>query len=337
MTTVGFVGATGLMGHGMAKNIARAGMSLRYTLRSESQRVEDLDGLGARQAPGIAALGRDCDVVVICVTSSADVEEVVDSLLEEPREGLVIVDSSTSEPTSTMKLSERARAQGVGYVDAPLTKGPAAAEAGDLNVMVGGAEADVARVLPVLEAFAGSVLRTGDVGTAHTLKLVNNTVIQAFCNALAEGFTVAGKAGLDPRLVHEILGRGGMNAPFLHAIAGALDGDHAGATAGLYRRASPYCQSLRPLGLDLPGAVQVAHSEEEIRQHAGHYEPLNHEGFARRVRNLRRDEPGWMIADEAWSLGGAQGKITVYRGSHGRFHSPKGSVTAASCRQPAAI
>lgn len=228
MTTVGFVGATGLMGHGMAKNIARAGMSLSYTLRSESQRVEDLDGLGARQAPGIAALGRDCDVVVICVTSSADVEEVVDSLLEEPREGLVIVDSSTSEPTSTMKLSERARAQGVGHVDAPLTKGPAAAEAGDLNVMVGGAEADVARVLPVLEAFAGSVLRTGDVGTAHTLKLVNNTVIQAFCNALAEGFTVAGKAGLDPRLVHEILGRGGMNAPFLHAIAGALDGDHSG-------------------------------------------------------------------------------------------------------------
>lgn len=211
MTTVGFVGATGLMGHGMAKNIARAGMSLSYTLRSESQRVE----------------------------------EVVDSLLEEPREGLVIVDSSTSEPTSTMKLSERARAQGVGYVDVPLTKGPAAAEAGDLNVMVGGAEADVARVLPVLEAFAGSVLRTGDVGTAHTLKLVNNTVIQAFCNALAEGFTVAGKAGLDPRLVHEILGRGSMNAPFLHAIAGALDGDHAGATAGLYRRASPYCQSLR--------------------------------------------------------------------------------------------
>lgn len=65
MTTVGFVGATGLMGHGMAKNIARAGMSLSYTLRSESQRVE----------------------------------EVVDSLLEEPREGLVIVDSSTSEPT----------------------------------------------------------------------------------------------------------------------------------------------------------------------------------------------------------------------------------------------
>lgn len=91
------------------------------------------------------------------------------------------------------------------------------------------------------------------------------------------------------------------------------------------------------LGLDLPGAVQVAHSEEEIRQHAGHYEPLNHEGFTGRVRNLRRDEPGWMIADEAWSLGGAQGKFTVYRGSHGRFHSPQGSVTAASCRQPAAI
>lgn len=228
MITVGFVGATGLMGHGMAKHIAKAGYPLRYTLRSESDRVQDLNELGAERVADFEALGRECDVVVLCVTSSDDVEEVVDGVLSAPREGLVIVDASTSEPTSTAKLADRARAKGVGYVDAPLTKGPAAAEAGELNVMIGGADADVEKVLPVVETYASFIMRTGDLGTAHTLKLINNTVIQAFCNALAEGFAVAARSGLDPKLVEEILGKGGMDSQFLHGIARALDGEHSG-------------------------------------------------------------------------------------------------------------
>lgn len=228
MTTVGFVGATGLMGHGMAKNIARAGFTLRYTLRRESDRVADLAEHGAERVADNAALGRECDVVVICVTSSDDVEEVVGALLTEPREGLVIVDTSTSEPSSTLRLGEQAREKGVGYVDAPLTKGPAAAEAGELNTMVGGSDADVDKVRPIIDAYTGYVLRTGSLGTAHTLKLINNTVIQSFAHSLAEGFAVAAKSGLDPKLVEEILGSGGMESVFLHAIAKGLDGDHSG-------------------------------------------------------------------------------------------------------------
>lgn len=228
MTTVGFVGATGLMGHGMAKNIAQAGFPLRYTLRNPSDRVADLVALGAERLSDHAALGRACDVVVVCVTSSADVEEVVRGLLTEPRAGLVIVDSSTSEPSSTKQLAALARPRGVGYVDAPLAKGPAAAEAGELNTMVGGDDADVEKALPVIQAYAGYVLRTGALGTAHTLKLINNTVVQSFCHSLAEGFAVAAKAGLDPKLLEQILGSGGMESAFLHAIANGLDGDNSG-------------------------------------------------------------------------------------------------------------
>lgn len=228
MTTVGFVGATGLMGHGMAKNIAKAGYQLRYTLRSQSDRVADLDELGAERIADHAELGRISDVVVICVTSSADVEQVVHGLLTNPNQGLVIVDTSTSEPSSTTRLGELAREKDVGYVDAPLTKGPAAAEAGELNTMVGGAEADVEKARPVIDTYAGYVLPTGDLGTAHTLKLINNTIIQAFCHSLAEGFAVAAKSGMDPKLVETILGSGGMESAFLHAIAKGLDGDHSG-------------------------------------------------------------------------------------------------------------
>ncbi|NLE96441.1 MAG: NAD(P)-dependent oxidoreductase [Propionibacterium sp.] len=228
MTTVEFVGATGLMGHGMAKNTAKAGYDLRFTLRSDSDRVDDLIELGAQRVDDHAALGRECDIVVICVTASRDVEEVVEGLLIEPRERMVIVDTSTSEPSSTLRLGALARAKNVGYVDAPLTKGPAAAEAGELNTMVGGQEFDVEKALPVIEAYAGYVLPTGDLGTAHTLKLINNTVIQSFCHSLAEGFAVAAKSGLDPKLVETILGSGGMESAFLHAIANGLDGDNSG-------------------------------------------------------------------------------------------------------------
>nr|NLD40121.1 NAD(P)-dependent oxidoreductase [Actinomycetales bacterium] len=116
------------------------------------------------------------------MTSSADVEEVVAGamgLLTEPREGLVIVDTTTAEPSSTRMLGALAAEKGVGFVDAPLTRGPAQAEAGELNTMVGGEDAHVEKALPVIETYSVYQLRTGGLGTGHTLKLINNTIIQA--------------------------------------------------------------------------------------------------------------------------------------------------------------
>lgn len=228
VTTVGFVGATGLMGHGMARNIVTKGLDLRFTLRRPSERVADLVAAGAREAVDQAELGRDCDVVVICVTSSEDVEEVVlgdRGLLHDPRPGLIIVDASTAEPGSTRRLARAAAARGVGFVDAPVTRGPQQAEEGTLNVLLGGDPEARDRVRPVLERYAAYILETGEVGTAHTLKLINNTVIQAFMAAMAEGFGLAAKSGLDPLLVEEILSRGNMENGFLHQIAAGLRGD----------------------------------------------------------------------------------------------------------------
>ncbi|HZK05472.1 MAG TPA: NAD(P)-dependent oxidoreductase [Actinomycetaceae bacterium] len=228
---IGFVGATGLMGHGMAKNIVTKGYQLAYTVRSESARVADLDEAGAKRATGFAELGRTSDVVVICVTSSRDVEQVVageDGLLTDPKPGLVIADATTAEPSSTLKLGALTAERGVGFVDAPLTRGPAQAEEGTLNSMVGGGDDDVAKILPIVETYTQFILRTGELGTAHTLKLINNAVIQAFCTAAAEGFAVAAASGLDPELVEEILSHGAMESDVLHTMGKALRGDYSG-------------------------------------------------------------------------------------------------------------
>lgn len=236
MTTVGFVGATGLMGHGMARNIVAKGFDLRFTLRRDSEKVADLIAAGGRRVADNAELGHACDVVVLCVTSSADVEQVVlgeRGLLTDPKPGLVIADASTAEPGSTRRLAQAAAARGVGFVDAPVTRGPQEAESGTLNVLLGGTPESLAIVRPVVETYAAYILETGDVGTAHTLKLINNTVIQSFFAAISEGFGLAAKSGLDPKLVEEILSRGGLANAFLPQAAGGLDGDYGRMRFGL--------------------------------------------------------------------------------------------------------
>jgi len=128
------------MGHGMAKNLIAKGQKLSITVHKQRDRVKDLLDAGATLADNAAALGASCDIVLICVTGSPQVEAVVagpDGLLSKPKAGLIIVDCSTSEPHSTTHLRELALSKGVVFVDAPLARSPVEAEAGRLNIMVG--------------------------------------------------------------------------------------------------------------------------------------------------------------------------------------------------------
>lgn len=224
---IGFVGASGMMGHGMAKNLVTKGFPLSYTVHRRD--VDDLREAGATRAESLAALGRENDVVFICVTSAEDVAAVVtgpDGLLTDPREGLVIVDSSTSEPSVTLKLAEACSARGVRFVDAPLSRTPKEAEAGTLNVMVGGDADSLAYIRPALEAFAENIIPIGEVGSAHAIKLLNNFVFQAQVAALSEAFAVAAKAGVDPKKLTDVMSKGLANSPLLGLMAKTLEGEY---------------------------------------------------------------------------------------------------------------
>ena len=109
MANIGFIGASGLMGHGMAKNLLAKGHALALTVHRNRERVADLLSAGAKQADSPKALAATSDVVFLCVTGSPQVEAVVqgaDGLLAGAKPGLVIVDCSTSEPDSTARLRE---------------------------------------------------------------------------------------------------------------------------------------------------------------------------------------------------------------------------------------
>ena len=228
---IGFIGASGLMGHGMAKNLQAEGHTLSLTVHSRKERVQDLLDAGAGLADSPAALAKTCEVVFICVTGSPQVEAVVagdNGLLSAAKKGLIIVDCSTSEPDSTTRLREQALSRGITYVDAPLARTPVEAEAGRLNVMVGAAPEVFARIQPVLQCFAENIFHVGGPGAGHTIKLLNNFIAQAICTATAEAFAVGQKSGIDLKQLVSLIGVGPVNSGLFQAMAKTLDGDMAG-------------------------------------------------------------------------------------------------------------
>jgi 3-hydroxyisobutyrate dehydrogenase-like beta-hydroxyacid dehydrogenase len=231
MQRIGFIGASGLMGHGIAKNLQAKGHPLAITIHRNRERVADLLAAGATQAASFAALASGADIVFLCVTGSPQVEAAIlgdDGVLAGARPGLIVVDCSTSEPDSTAKLRERCAAAGVTLVDAPLARTPVEAELGKLNVMIGATPETFAALEPVLKRFAENVIHVGGPGAGHIIKLLNNFIAQAICTATAEAFAVGQRAGVDLHKLVELISAGAVNSGIFQMMAKSLQGDLGG-------------------------------------------------------------------------------------------------------------
>jgi 3-hydroxyisobutyrate dehydrogenase-like beta-hydroxyacid dehydrogenase len=229
---VGLIGA-GLMGHGIGRNILKNGYPLTVLVHRNRKPVEDLITGGAREAKTPRAIAEASDVVFICVTGSPEVEQVVyapDGLMAGARPGLVIADCSTAEPGSTVKIASDVAAKGAVFVDTPMTRTPREAEAGKLALMTGGDEKALAEIRPILSCFADTIIHAGDVGAAHTLKLVNNFLALGTAAVVAEGMNAAAKAGVDLQALRDIVVSGGANSVmFERLIKVALADDDSAA------------------------------------------------------------------------------------------------------------
>src|SRR2546430_10959182 len=168
-TRVGFIGV-GLMGHGMAKNLVNKGHALTVLGHRNRAPVDDLVKRGAVEAKSAADVAGRSDIVFLCVTGSAEVESLVRGpagLASGARQGLVIVDCSTSDPSSTLALAAELKAQGVAFADAPLGGTPTQAQDGKLSAMVG-CDPDVwSRLAPLVACLAAKAERGGGPGGGH--------------------------------------------------------------------------------------------------------------------------------------------------------------------------
>jgi 3-hydroxyisobutyrate dehydrogenase-like beta-hydroxyacid dehydrogenase len=216
---VAFLGL-GIMGRPMAANLVKGGHEVTVWNRTPGKDVE-----GARSASSPAEAARGAEVVWMCVSDTAAVE----SLLFGPQgveaslaEGMTIVDSSTISPSATRKFADRVRPRGVQYVDAPVTGSKAGAESGTLIFIVGGDEAAIEHLKPLLTAMGKQIFRMGETGKGHAAKLAMNLQIALIYEGFAEGLTLASKLGVDAAtllpLVQASMVRSGVveyKAPFV--------------------------------------------------------------------------------------------------------------------------
>ena len=216
---IGFIGL-GSMGSGMAANILGKGWPLTVWARRDSDAMARLIASGARKAATPRALAEQSDIVVICVTGSSQVETVVrgsDGLVSANKP-LMIIDCSTSNPSSTVRLAADLAEHAITLIDAPLARTPKEAAEGKLDVMAGGASKDFARARPVLEAFSARIIHTGPTGSGHTMKLLNNFISMGYSAIYSEALTLGAKAGLTPQVFNSVISGSRMDCGFYQAF-----------------------------------------------------------------------------------------------------------------------
>jgi len=266
---VGFIGL-GLMGHGMAKNLALKGFPLAVKVNRDRSRLADILAAGAREAASNAEVARESDFVVTCVTGSPQVEAIVfgaDGLLSAARPDLVVIDTSTAEPSSTARIRDAFAAKGTAFVDAPLARTPKEAEEGRLNTMVGADPEMFDRVKPVLAGFCENIFHVGPPGAGHTLKLLNNYLAMTIAASTAEAFLVAAKAGVRLDKLFEVVSMGGVNSGLFQMIAGgAVAGDLARLKFTIANAAKDlgyFSRLVASIGLEAPIGKAVHQSLEQ--------------------------------------------------------------------------
>ncbi|MCB1747820.1 MAG: NAD(P)-dependent oxidoreductase [Gammaproteobacteria bacterium] len=229
---VGFIGL-GAMGSVMARRLAEAGHLLTVWAR-RPEVAAPLAARGATVAGTPAALAAAVDTVILCVTDTDAVASVVfgaDGVAAGARAGTLLVDHSTIHPVATRDFATRlATDHAMGWVDAPVSGGVPGAEAGRLVVMAGGEQADLARVEPLLAAYAARITLMGAAGCGQASKVVNQMLIGAAVAAVAEGLNFAANFGVDAASLPDALAGGWADSAVLqnHArrmAAAAYAGD----------------------------------------------------------------------------------------------------------------
>ena len=196
--TIGFIGL-GIMGSGMARNLLKAGFDVHVWNRTAS-RMAPLVSAGARGASDASAVATEADIIVVCVSETQDVEEVLfgeSGVIKGARPGALVIDTSTISPQATISMEARLRAAGLRMLDAPISGGSEGAANGTLSIMIGGDAPDVDRAMDVLSAMGSRITHVGCTGAGQMAKLVNQILVVGTMQAVSEALLFAHKGGLD--------------------------------------------------------------------------------------------------------------------------------------------
>ena len=205
---VGFIGL-GVMGLPMARHLAAAGYPLTaYDTDPKALDRLDRSSTGVVMASSSKEVAAASDIVITMLPSGREVESVVfgpQGLAEGFRPGSLLLDTSSSEPSTTKATAKRLKDIGVDMVDAPVSGAEIGALNAELVFMVGGEEEGVERVQPLLEVLGDRVFHLGPIGSGHAMKSINNMITAATFLATAEGLVIGARYGLEPAAMTGVL------------------------------------------------------------------------------------------------------------------------------------
>jgi len=263
---IAFVGL-GVMGEPMCRNLAQKGGLPVRAFDPQPDALQRLAAHGVRACNSLAKATRGADVVFLSLPSGEVVHEVAsahDGLLACTHVGQAVVDLGTSPVDTTRALAAEFAQRGAVFVDAPVARTRAAAEAGQLSVMVG-AEPDVFdHLLPLISTFGSDVTRCGPVGCGQVVKILNNMVLFETVMALAEAKAIGERAGVDAATLFETLAKGSADSFALrnHGIKAMLPGDFPERAFSVRYARKDLLYALRlaeQTGVDARGARTVDH------------------------------------------------------------------------------
>ncbi|MFN8524191.1 MAG: NAD(P)-dependent oxidoreductase [Chloroflexota bacterium] len=221
MQKVGVIGL-GNMGRPIARNITQAGFDVTV-FDVNPAAIQTLVQHGAKAAARPADVAMGADLVITVLPDGPDVEGAAlgeEGIYSAAREGMIHADFSTVHPRTSLKLFEEAKKRGLRVLDSAMARSVAEAEKGELVLMVGGDEADLEAVRPVLSKIATDILYCGPNGSGATMKLINNllggVIVAANCEAMLLGL----KAGLSPEVMMKVLTTTGANNNMLRGAVG---------------------------------------------------------------------------------------------------------------------
>jgi 3-hydroxyisobutyrate dehydrogenase-like beta-hydroxyacid dehydrogenase len=260
----GFIGL-GVMGEPMCRNLAQKSGARVRAFDRDSAPLERLAAHGVSAAQSVREVLRDADVLFLALPSGEVVRELSHAdggLLASVAPGQIVVDLGTSAVDTTRELAAAFAGQGAIFVDAPVARTRAAAEAGQLSVMVGADAAVYERVRPLLAAFASDISLCGPVGCGQVVKILNNMVLFETVVALSEAKAIGERAGVDARVLFETLGKGSADSFALrnHGMKAVLPGEFPERAFSLLyaRKDLGYALRLaRELKVDARGAQTV--------------------------------------------------------------------------------
>jgi 3-hydroxyisobutyrate dehydrogenase len=272
MRDVAVVGL-GQMGRGIARNLDRGG---RLAAAWDSSH-EALQRAGLSDAVALAEPGTvdGLKAVLFVVPGSAEIRAVLDGgLLNQPHQGQVLIDLTTSHPTATREIAAQAEAKGRSYVDGGMTGGAKAADAGTITLMVGGGPSVVEACRPLLGLIAGKVFHVGETGTGHAMKLIHNMICHTIFLATGEGCRLAESVGIPLETAIAVINAGNARS-FVseqrfpnHIISRTFDG--RSRTANLAKDLAMAADFAREAGQPGPyGALTAGLLERAMQQGLG--------------------------------------------------------------------